>query len=365
MDKEEDNNNTDACSEINDIRLLSFFRGVSFSNFKKSEVVKQLLISLQTSKIEPAIYWSAELICSGNFLQLWDIIIQFYSKNIQTSNPKLIIYIELRLKNFINIIGLYSGDELKCRNNEKIRKIFAEIICILCFSKKNHHFQNIRINIDEFILTNITEKLKAPNVSHITPYYKKNDPYSLYIPFNEFVYSLSVKNSLDCCYWFEYILNYESILKKKNEVCICEKRCFENVNPKLHTDIIWIFWEILLDFSSKKGALYTKITNSSLHLFCIKYTFQMKQKRKYLIYFIIALLSMNIILEKEEIVVEKQAISTILTKIDKIYVQIKKNEITPKTDYLFNNLAKNKNFEKTISQLEKMEAFGETFIPRS
>ena len=39
----------------------------------------------------------------------------------------------------------------------------------------------------------------------------------------------------------------------------------------------------------------------------------------------------------EEIVVEKQAISEILTKIDKIYVQIKKNEITQKTDYLFNN----------------------------
>ena len=91
----------------------------------------------------------------------------------------------------------------------------------------------------------------------------------------------------------------------------------------------------------------------------------MKQKRKYLIYFIISLLSINIVLEKEEIVVEKQAISEILTKIDKIYVQIKKNEITPKTDYLFNNLGKNKNFEKTISQLEKMEAFGESFIPRS
>ena len=356
-------------SEINDIRLLSFFRGVSFSNFKKSEVVKQLLLSLQTSKIEPAIYWSAELICSGNFLQLWDIIIQFYSKHIHTSNPKLIIYIELRLTNFKNIIGLYSSDELKARNNEKIRKIFAEIICILCFSKKNHHFQNIRINTDEFVLTNITEKLKAPNVSHITPYYKKNDPYSLYIPFNEFVYSLSVKNSLDCCYWFEYILNYESIMKKKNEkdACICEKRVFEktNVLPKIQTDIIWIFWEILLDFSSKKGILYTKITQSSLHLFSIKYSFQMKQKRKYLLYFIISLLSMNIVLEKEEIVVEKQAISEILTKIDKIYVQIKKNEITPKTDYLFNNLGKNKNFEKTISQLEKMEAFGESFIPRS
>ena len=143
---------------------------------------------------------------------------------------------------------------------------------------------------------------------------------------------------------------------------------FDNVNvlPKIQTDIIWIFWEILLDFSSKKGVLYTKITQSALHLFSIKYSFQMKQKRKYLLYFIISLLSINIVLEKEEIVVEKQAISVILTKIDKIYIQIKKNEITPKTDYLFNNnLGKNKNFEKTISQLEKMEAFGESFIPRS
>lgn len=376
-------------SEINDIRVLSFFRGVSFSNFKKSEVVKQLLLNLQNSKIEPSIYWSAELICSGNFLQLWDIIIQFYSKHIQTSNPKLIIYIELRLENFKNIINMYKSDELRARNNEKIRFIFAELICILCFSKKNHNFQNIKIKNEEFVITNITEKLKAPNVSFISSYYKKNDPYSLFIPFNEFVYNLSVKNSLDCCYWLEYILDYENIIKKKKklnlfsndenvakssfksggieqkDLCLAERRVFKNVDSKLQMDIIWIFWEILLDFSIKKGKLYSKITESAINLFCIKYTHSIKQKRKYLIYFIITLLCMNIVLEKEVIVSQKEEISVILTKIDKIYSQIKNNEITPKTDYLFMNNDKNKNFEKTISKLEKMESFGETFTPRS
>ena len=84
----------DITTEINDIRKISDFKGITFSNFKKSEVVRQLLISLVDSKLEPSNYWTCELLTAGHFLCLWEVIIHFYSKYIQVSNPKLIIYID-------------------------------------------------------------------------------------------------------------------------------------------------------------------------------------------------------------------------------------------------------------------------------
>ena len=355
-------------SEINDIREQQFFKGISFSKFKKSDVKKELLNSLLKSKIEPACYWSAELICAGHYSDLWEIIIHYYSKNIHIGNPKLVIFLDMRIQHFKEIIhGGYIGNELKMRNNLKIRKLFCEIICILCISKRQHSFNDIIIKAPEFDLTNITDKFKAPFSHYADDIILNNDPKELIISINELIYNLSdeCKNNINACYWIEWMVQFEIICKSKKIKLKCERRNYIKVDGKYQMDIIWIIWDVLLKESDKHCKLIQKIIRSLLHLFCLKYRGSCCRKRIYILYFAVSLLTENVNL-KDEIIKksQKETITVVVDRVDNIYKQIKQNEESPGTDYLFKNV-KNTNFEKTIEKLDKMNSFNEEFIPRS
>lgn len=340
--------------DINDTRLQKDFQGISFSSYKKSDVKKELLKAINNSKIEDACNWAAELICAGHYIDLWDNIILISSKNIHLGNPKLPIYLNMRFENFKTIVqGGYTGNELSMRNSPKIRSLFAEIISILCLSNKKPSFENIKVKKEEFDMIYLTSKVKAPTITVINNIFKSGDPKELLLPINELSYNLRKKNTLLACYWIEWIMEFESMCRKKKEILNCEYRNFVNVNDKFSRDIIWIVWEAIFENSS--GEIINKILNNLLSLFSIKYNFSSKKKRRYLMYFAVELVTEDVNLNLE-MIGDKKIIKHTVDKIDLIYKSIKRNEVSPKTDYLFNNITQRSNLEKTIEKLDKLNS---------
>ena len=344
--------------EINDVRKQSDFKSISFSKFQKIKVKKELIQCLISNKIESACYWTAELICAGHFFDLWEAIILFISRYIHLGNPKIPIYIAMRFEKFKEIVmNGYGDNELSLRNNIKIRQLYAEIICVLCSSRKKHTFEPIKIKKeDEFNMAFMSTRLKAPTIKYCASIFKKEDPKELYIATNELSYHISSesKNAVSCCYWLEWILEYEVLCNRRKDKCICERRSFAPVQEKYQTDIVWIVWDIILrECSNKNNELITKIINSLLLIFSIKYTGGVKKRRRFIIYFAISLLTEKIDLDVPMISNQKE-IANVIKKINIIYKDIKKNEHSPNTDYLFIEHKEKSNLDKTIERLEKM-----------
>lgn len=302
-------------NEILDGRPSACFRTTTISNYQRSAVKRELLKNLANSNCEAACYWSAELICSGHFTDLWDMLMYYFAKHVHAGNPKLPIYLELRFKQFKSIATTH--EELQLRNNPNIRQMFAEIVIILCTSTKKHAYEEIEIPEKEFILHE-NSKIKAPSIEFVKCF-QPGDIKDLFIPANEFAYHLHVKDTVQACYWVEWIIQ---LVSKKKKYSMVERDY--PVFDKYKTDPIWMVWDIIYDVECNPPI--KKIIESAMRIFCIAYTPAANKKRKFLIYYAITLCCETVALDIP-LADNKPCVEAILSKIENTYKEIKKNEI--------------------------------------
>ena len=349
--------------QINDIRTYGDFKGITLSGYKISEVKKHFLLNVYNGKVEQACYWCAEMICAGHYMEIWECLLLYLGKHIHLGNPKLPVYLYKRFEVFKNIMiqGMYY-DEIQLRNNKTIRDLFVEIVVVFTTSPKKNSIEVVKINKeDEFDMTQIANKLKATSDEFGKHLLRKEDPKELSLCINEFSFhihssSTHVSNMVCACYWVEWIIEFDMICKKRKSPCKLDRRHHIPVEFKYQNDIIWLIWDAIFDcIQSRNDILLQQIIQAILNLFCIKYTTAAMKKRRHLLYFAISMVTEpynNMV----NIIADKTLIQTSLQNIDLIYKQIKKNEQSPKTDYLFTGLSDNTNYQKSLQKMELMNS---------
>jgi hypothetical protein len=295
------------------------FKTQTFSNFKKSKVIKELENCIYYQKKEEAFYWTCELMCSGYILELWNLVLYVMCKYIHINNPRLPLYIDKKFTEFKEITNDLKND-LDVRNQEEIRTMLFSIILLLCESKRDMILEDLHFT---FKFENIFTNLKAPNVEFIKPYFKEGDPKEIYIPLNECAYHLiETKNRMDIFYWIDWMIQYDEQCTKNKKPLQCVSRDFMTIKS---TNIIWILFDLFLSFQ-EPDILY-KVIQSLMKLFSIKYTPATNKKRKHILNLCVLLIIHDAVDFKTKIVENPSVFIPIQENINMIFEQIKKNEI--------------------------------------
>ena len=359
IDEDTSSQSVQDTSYINDIRIPSDFKSCSFSKYKRTEVKSTLIKTMLKGKIEESCYWSAELVCAGHFMDLWEIILYYHGKYIHLGNPKLILYLENRYHAFRNVMenAVYTC-ELQLRNNINIRKLFAEIICVLIMSPRKPSFEQVKIHrIEEFDAQHISEKVKVPDKNFLEEVFLKQDPKGMFIALNELAFHLTQSDGMMmACYWIEWIMEFDSICRKNHNPCYGERRSNANVAIGFQMDAIWIVWDVIFHSvtTTNKAPFIEKALNGLKSLFCIKYTTASSKRRRYLLYLAVALIT-EPVSTSMEMIGDKVLLGTVVSQINSIYKHVKKHEESPQTDYMFGNMERDdEQLKKSLSKLEML-----------
>ena len=292
--------------ELNDSR--TDFRICTFSGHQRVAVRKALLKSI--GSLEPSCHWTAELVASGHFADIWDIVLLYFGKHVHAGNPRLVSYLALRADTFRTLVNA-SPTELELRNIPAVRKLFAEMMCVLCASPKRHPTEPVHVAPSDFVLTELHTKLKAPRGDFAT--LLPGDAPEVAIPFNELAYALNSKRALEACYWLEWIIEFERLCCKKKTRCVAAQRSFMDKR----TDLVWIFWDLIFAALIDRPA-HEKIARSTLRLFMFRFTPTIHESKRYLLYFAIALCC-DPIDTSMELVYDKTGIDAVLAKCNLSY----------------------------------------------
>jgi hypothetical protein len=234
--------------KIIDSRQLKDFKDQTFGGYKLSQASIALDKAILEDKIEPALHWTLQLFLSGIISPLWYKFMAIAIKSINIYNPKLPEFLYNKTKQWDAIIDncKFTKDNiLLLRNHPSIRLLLAEMVSVLCLSRKRKINQLPKIKKEEFIIDNFKSKLEAKDNSLITDICIDGDPSEIRIAINEMAIHIYTNKTIKALYWLNWIIEWEKINSKKYGKYECGIRAIEGVDGKYFKDVVWLIWSVI------------------------------------------------------------------------------------------------------------------------
>jgi len=323
---------SDNC-KIVDSRLLKDFKDQTFGGYKLAQASSALDKAILEDKIEPALHWTLQLFFSGLLHPLWSKLISLASKSINIYNPKLPEFLYNKTIQWHNIVDntKFNKDNIMLlRNHPGIRLLLAEMVSILCLSRKRKLNQLPRIKKEEFIIDNFKSKLEAKDNRLIDGICIDGDPSEIKIAVNEMANHIYNGKTNKALYWLNWITEWEKINSKKYGKYECASRVIEGVDGKFYKDVVWLIWGVINKIKQMKFAVLGGYLNNQImclyKLYVNKFTPASRSKKQSFIIWSILYMTENID-NATPLIDRPQILFQSLLGFDKVVASLKSQEV--------------------------------------
>jgi hypothetical protein len=268
--------------DVHDPRTIVDFQRFTFSGHLRSHVYKVLEENIKLGHADYACYWALELLCSGIVHSMWSTFFDSAVSHINRAAPNSLLYLLKMYEKFAAYEANYSIMSMTdMRNNKEVRILVCEVAASLATCRKHKLPSRPRIKPEhDFQQITIQENLKSPSANYARPLVKSEDPFEIYVPFNEFVYCLR-QESRDlsrALYWVSWILCYASQYKKQNKnVLNCAFRPNPYVDDKFARNVVWLLWDAAIQ--SSKMTPIEPYVDALFKFHCLRWNYGVLKSR--------------------------------------------------------------------------------------
>lgn len=303
--------------EITDPRTVVDFQKSTFCGHPRAHVVKVLLQNLHLGHADYACYWSLELLCSGLVHTLWMALFEGAALHVNRAQPSVFLYLANAYEKYAEIEYRYSLREMTTiRNNLDVRQMVCQAGAAITMCRKNKLPSLPTMKpAHDFDPVTIQESLKAPSTLFGKLVLRRDDPITVAVPLNEFVYCLrqDVRDTARALYWMSWVYAYAREHKKQTkQALVFANRTDQYVSVAHGNHVAWIFWDAIQKQTQPVARQYIEVL---YRMYCLRWAPSDAKSRQALMTAAIVLVCEGPTLDTTPVSGETLAIATVLNGI--------------------------------------------------
>jgi len=303
--------------EVTDPRTVVDFQKTTFCGHIRSHVTKVLLQNIQLGHADYSCYWSLELLCSGLVHTLWMTLFEGAAVHVNRANPNVFLYLATAYEKYAPIEAKYSlRDMTAIRNNMDVREMVCKAAAVISMCRKNKLPSLPTLKpAHDFDPVTIQESLKAPSSLFGKLVLRRDDPMSVAVPINEFVYCIrqDVRDTTRALYWMAWIYAFAREHKKQTkQPLFFANRSDEYISVAHGNHVVWMFWDAIQKQTQPVARPYIEVL---YRMYCLRWSPSDAKARQALLTTAVVFVCEGVTLDTTPISGESLAVASVLNGI--------------------------------------------------